>query len=143
VGTTCSGWLPDRLDPRLLLAWYYAFRGLAVVALPFAFGSGYALVVFAIFYGLDWVATVPPTVAITADHFGRERVGIVFGWVFASHQLGAALAAWAAGASRGWFGTYNYAFVSAGVLCLLASALSLRIGKHEPLGAVVPVPVPA
>lgn len=143
VGTTCSGWLTDRLDPRHLLAWYYALRGLAVVALPFAFGSGYALVAFAIFYGLDWVATVPPTVAITADHFGRERVGIVFGWVFASHQLGAALAAWAAGASRGWFGTYSYAFISAGVLCLIAAALSLRIGKHAPAGGVVPVPVPA
>ena len=83
IGTTCSGWLTDRLDPRHLLAWYYALRGLAVIALPFAFGSGYALVAFAVFYGLDWVATVPPTVALTADTFGRERVGIVFGWIFA------------------------------------------------------------
>ena len=73
---------------------------------------GYALVAFAVFYGLDWVATVPPTVAITADTFGRERVGIVFGWVFAAHQFGAAFAAWAGGASRTWLGTYNYAFVS-------------------------------
>jgi MFS family permease len=143
IGTTASGWLTDRLDPRYLLAWYYAFRGLAVIALPLAFGSGYALVAFAVFYGLDWVATVPPTVALTADHFGRERVGIVFGWIYASHQFGAAAAAWAAGASRGWFGTYNYAFVSAGVLCLLAAGLSLRIGKHEHVGIAAPVPVPA
>jgi MFS family permease len=140
IGTTGSGWLTDRLDPRHLLAWYYGFRGLAVIALPLAFGSGYALVAFAVFYGLDWVATVPPTVAITADHFGRERVGIVFGWIFAAHQFGAAFAAWAAGASRSWFGTYDYAFVSAGVLCLLAAGLSLRIEKHDVVGALVPQP---
>ena len=110
------------------------------MALPFAFDSGYALVAFAVFYGLDWVATVPPTVAITADTFGRERVGIVFGWVFASHQLGAAFAAWAAGASRGWFGSYTYAFVSAGALCLLAAGLSLRIGRRESTPAFLPQP---
>jgi len=136
IGTTCSGWLTDRLDPRRLLAWYYALRGLAVIGLPYAFGSGYALVAFAVFYGLDWIATVPPTVALTADTFGRERVGIVFGWIFASHQLGAAFAAWAAGASRGWFGTYSYAFVSAGLLCLLAAGLSLRISVRARVGEV-------
>jgi sugar phosphate permease len=143
IGTTSSGWLTDRVDPRLLLAWYYALRGLAVIALPVAFGSGYALVAFAVFYGLDWVATVPPTVAITADTFGSERVGIVFGWIFASHQLGAAFAAWGAGASRDWFGTYSYAFVAAGVLCLVASGLSLRIGRGERVGTLVPEPAPA
>jgi predicted MFS family arabinose efflux permease len=143
IGTTSSGWLTDRLDPRLLLAWYYALRGVAVMALPFAFDSGYALVLFAVFYGLDWVATVPPTVAITADTFGRERVGIVFGWIFASHQFGAAFAAWAAGASRGWFGSYTYAFVSAGALCLLAAGLSLRIGRRERLPLFVPEGAPA
>jgi sugar phosphate permease len=143
IGTTCSGWLTDRVDPRRLLAWYYAFRGLAVIALPWAFGSGYALVAFAVFYGLDWVATVPPTVALTADHFGRERVGIVFGWVYASHQLGAAFAAWFAGASRGWFGSYTFAFVSAGVLCLLAAGLSLRIGVRERRAGIVGEPLAA
>lgn len=127
IGTTSSGWLTDRLDPRHLLAWYYALRGLAVIALPVAFGSGYALVAFAVFYGLDWVATVPPTAALTADRFGRERVGVVFGWIFASHQLGAASAAWAAGAARGWFGDYRFAFFAAGAACLVASALVLRI----------------
>jgi predicted MFS family arabinose efflux permease len=140
IGTTCSGWLTDRIDPRRLLAWYYALRGLAIVALPWAFGSGYALVVFAVFYGLDWVATVPPTVMLTADRFGRERVGIVFGWIYASHQLGAAFAAWAGGAMRTWLGTYNYSFVSAGVLCLLAAGLSLRIGKRERTRLLSPEP---
>lgn len=143
IGTTSSGWLTDRLDPRHLLAWYYALRGLAVMALPFAFGSGYALVAFAVFYGLDWVATVPPTVAITADTFGRERVGIVFGWIFASHQLGAAFAAWAAGASRGWFGSYTYSFLSAGALCLLAAGLSLQIGRQRTRPAIAPAPATA
>jgi predicted MFS family arabinose efflux permease len=143
IGTTTSGWLTDRLDPRHLLAWYYALRGLAVIALPFAFSSGYTLVAFAVFYGLDWVAAVPPTVTITADTFGRERVGIVFGWIFAAHQFGAAFAAWAAGATRTWFGTYTWAFVSAGALCLLAAALSLRIGRRERIGALVPAPSPA
>jgi sugar phosphate permease len=142
VGTTVSGWLTDRMDPRRLLAWYYALRGLAVIALPYAFSSTAALVAFAVFYGLDWVATVPPTVALTADTFGLERAGVVFAWVFAAHQLGAAFAAWVAGASRGWFGSYTFAFVSAGALCLLAAGLSLRIGRPETRStAVIIVPV--
>jgi predicted MFS family arabinose efflux permease len=143
IGTTVSGFLTDRVDPRKLLAWYYGLRGLAVIALPYAFGSTAALVAFAVFYGLDWVATVPPTVALTADTFGAQRAGVVFGWVFASHQIGAAFAAWAAGASRGWFGSYTFAFVCAGVMCLLASGLSLTIRRPE--REVVPVsePVPA
>jgi predicted MFS family arabinose efflux permease len=131
------------MDPRKLLAWYYVLRGLAVIGLSYAFGSGYALVAFAMFYGLDWVATVPPTVALTADSFGRERLGIVFGWIFASHQLGAAVAAWAAGASRGWLGSYTLSFVSAGALCILAAGLSLRIRRPARSGAPEPVPVPA
>jgi predicted MFS family arabinose efflux permease len=135
IGTTSSGWLTDRLDPRHLLAWYYAFRGLAVIALPYAFGSTAALVAFAVFYGLDWVATVPPTAALAADRFGAQRVGIVFGWIFAAHQLGAAFAAWAGGASRTWTGSYTAAFVGAGICCLLASALSLRI---ERVGTAAP-----
>jgi predicted MFS family arabinose efflux permease len=143
VGTTVSGWLTDRLDPRRLLAWYYGLRGLAVMALPYAFGSTTALVVFAVFYGLDWIATVPPTVALTADSFGLERAGVVFAWIFASHQLGAAFAAWAAGATRGWLGSYTFAFVAAGALCLLASALSLRIDRPVLRRAPVAEPVPA
>ena len=87
VGTTCSGWLTDRYDPRLLLVWYYGLRGLSLLALPYVFGSPhFGLILFVVFYGLDWVATVPPTVALTAEIFGRERVGVVFGWIFAAHS---------------------------------------------------------
>jgi sugar phosphate permease len=135
VGTTVSGWLTDRYDPRRLLASYYVLRGIAVVALPYAFGSMWALGAFVVFYGLDWVATVPPTVALTADRFGRERAGVVFAWVFAAHQLGAAAAAWAAGASRSSFGTYTPAFVAAGVLCVAAGMLSLRVRLRPALAA--------
>jgi predicted MFS family arabinose efflux permease len=141
IGTTVSGFLTDRMDPRKLLAWYYGLRGLAVIALPYAFGSTAALVAFAVFYGLDWVATVPPTVALTADTFGAQRAGVVFGWVFASHQIGAAFAAWAAGASRGWFGSYTFAFVAAGVCCLFASGLSLTIKRPEREVVAVSEPV--
>ncbi|HVV59453.1 MAG TPA: MFS transporter [Gaiellaceae bacterium] len=143
IGTTVSGWLTDRMDPRYLLVWYYALRGLAVIALPYAFGSTLALVAFAVFYGLDWVATVPPTVALAADSFGRARVGVVFGWIFAAHQLGAAFAAWAAGESRGWFGSYTAAFVSAGVLCLLAAMLALQIERPARAHVDLPEPLPA
>ena len=142
VGTTMSGWLTDRYDPRVLLLWYYGLRGLSLLALPYALGSNHvALVAFAVFYGLDWIATVPPTIAIAADTFGRERVGVVFAWIFAAHQLGAAFAAWAAGATRGWFGTYSPAFLAVGAICLVASALVMGITRspREPL----PEPVAA
>jgi predicted MFS family arabinose efflux permease len=135
LGTVLSGWLTDRWNSRRLLCWYYGLRGISLFTLPFALRStGVALVFFITFYGLDWVATVPPTVMLTADRFGRERVGIVFGWIYASHQLGAASAAWAGGAMRTWLGTYDYSFVGAGALCLLAAGLSLRIGKRERRG---------
>ncbi len=138
VGTTCSGWLTDRYDPRLLLFWYYALRGLSLLALPYVFGSPHiGLILFVVFYGLDWVATVPPTVALTAEIFGRERVGVVFGWIFCSHMLGAALAAWGAGAIRTWFGGYGWAFGSAGLLCLFASGLVHQIARG-PWGAPAP-----
>jgi MFS family permease len=145
VGTIASGWLTDRVDPRMLLLWYYALRGLALLALPYAFGSWGALVAFSVFYGLDWVATVPPTAALAADTFGRERVGIVFGWIFAAHQFGAAAAAWAAGATRGWFGSYTFAFISAGATCLLASLLVTQIkvpGVRFGRRAERPLPAP-
>ena len=131
VGTTCSGWLTDRYDPRMLLVWYYGLRGLSLLALPYVFGSShFGLLVFVVFYGLDWVATVPPTVALTAEAFGRERVGVVFGWIFAAHQFGAAFAAWGAGAVRTWFGDYGWAFGTAGLLCLFAAGL---VGADRPL----------
>jgi MFS family permease len=130
VGTTCSGWLTDRYDPRVLLFWYYGLRGLSLLALPYAFGSPhFGLILFIVFYGLDWIATVPPTVALTAEIFGRERVGVIFGWIFCSHMFGAAAAAWAAGAVRTWFGGYGWAFGTAGLLCLFASGLVLQINR--------------
>jgi sugar phosphate permease len=130
VGTLASGWLTDRYDPRKLLGWYYGLRGLSLLALPVVIDAqGAGLVAFVVFYGLDWVATVPPTVALTADTFGRERVGVVFGWIFASHQLGAGIAAFAAGASETLLGTYAPAFVAAALLSLLASVIVLRIAR--------------
>jgi MFS family permease len=139
VGTLCSGWLTDRYDPRLLLAWYYALRGVSLLALPYAFDSPhFGLLLFVVFYGLDWVATVPPTVALTAELFGRESVGIVFGWIFAAHMAGAAVAAWAAGAARTWFGGYGWAFGASGLLCLFAVGLVAQIARPAPRPALVP-----
>jgi MFS family permease len=138
VGTLCSGWLTDRYDPRLLLAWYYGLRGLSLLALPYLFGAPrFGLILFVVFYGLDWVATVPPTVALTAEIFGREAVGIVFGWIFAAHMAGAAVAAWGAGAVRTWFGGYGWAFGSAGLLCLFAVGLVAQIARPAPRPALV------
>ncbi|MGI8912548.1 MAG: MFS transporter [Chloroflexota bacterium] len=132
VGTTFSGWLTDRVDSRRLLCWYYALRGLSLLFLPTAFGlPRFSLVLFIVFYGLDWVATVPPTVALTASTFGRANAPIVFGWIFAAHQLGAAVAAFGAGALRTWLGDYQVAFIAAGLLCLLAAGLVVRIGRVE------------
>jgi sugar phosphate permease len=133
VGTTVSGWLSDRIDPRKLLAWYYTLRGLALLFLPAAYDAGVpALAGFVVFYGLDWVATVPPTVRLVADRFGKERVGPVFGWVFAAHQLGGSVAAFGAGALHTWLGNYLVAFLTAGALCLLAGGLVIGVGGARP-----------
>lgn len=130
VGTTASGWLTDRMDSRWLLFWYYGLRGLSLLYLPYAFGSPQAgLLLFIVFYGLDWVATVPPTVALTADLFGARNAGIVYGWIFSAHQLGAAAAAFGAGAIRTYTGDYQTSFMVAGLLCLLASGLVVRIRR--------------
>jgi MFS family permease len=130
VGTTVSGWLSDRWDNRYLLCWYYGLRGLSLLFLPYAFGSEYlGLAAFAVFYGLDWVATVPPTARLAADTFGRENVGIMFGWIAASHQLGAATAAYGGGLLRTWLGDYQVTFIGAGLVCLVAAGLVLRIGQ--------------
>jgi len=131
VGTTASGWLTDRYDSRWLLFWYYGLRGLSLVALPFLLELPQAtLVVFAVFYGLDWVATVPPTAALTRQRFGLDRAGILFAWIFGAHQLGAAAAAEAAGAWRTLAGDYELAFVGAGGLGVVASVLVLRIARR-------------
>ncbi len=132
IGTTFSGWLSDRYNSRYLLCWYYGLRGLSLLGLPFALsGPEWGLSAFAIFYGLDWVATVPPTVRLTADAFGRENVGVMFGWIFASHQIGAALAATFAGTVRTYLGDYIIAFLLSGTICLLAAGLVLRINKSR------------
>jgi sugar phosphate permease len=135
IGTIGSGWLSDRYDPRKLLLWYYGLRGLSLLYLPSSSFTLYGLSFFAVFYGLDWIATVPPTVRIATSVFGRERAGIVFGWIFAAHQLGAATAAFGAGLSRTLAGTYLPAFYLAGAACLVASLLVLaaRPGNREPI----------
>lgn len=140
VGTTASGWLSDRYNCRYLLFGYYGLRGLSLIFLPQALlGPAAGLGVFAVFYGLDWIATVPPTVRLTAEVFGREKASIVFGWVVASHQVGAAFAAYTAGALRTNFGTYAPAFMGAGVLCMIAAVGVLPIARSR----VSPGPVAA
>jgi MFS family permease len=135
VGTILSGWLSDRYDNRWLLFWYYGLRGLSLVFLPFTDFSFYGLSLFAMFYGLDWIATVPPTVRLTAQRFGAERANLVFGWVFAGHQLGAATAAFGAGLSRTLLATYLPAFFIAGALCVIAALIVLAISRPAKLAA--------
>ncbi|MEO6839725.1 MAG: MFS transporter [Bradyrhizobium sp.] len=130
VGTIASGWLSDRYDNRYLLSWYYGLRGLSLVFLPFTDFSFYGLSLFAMFYGLDWIATVPPTVRLTAQRFGPERANLVFGWIFAGHQLGAATAAFGAGLSRTILASYLPAFFVAGALCIVASLMTLGISRQ-------------
>ncbi|MCW2776993.1 MAG: transporter [Frankiales bacterium] len=133
VGTTASGWLTDRYDPRVLLAWYYSLRGLSLMALPVVLDTGSVpLLLFIAFYGLDWVATVPPTIALCGKVAGPERTTVVFGWVFASHQLGAAAAAFAAGVSRTATGSYTTAFLVAGALCAVGAALAASVDRRRP-----------
>jgi sugar phosphate permease len=130
-GTTGSGWLSDRWDSRWLLFTYYGLRGLSLVFLPHALdvqGSGLSL--FTVFYGLDWIATVPPTVKLATDAFGREDAPIVFGWVMAAHQVGAGVAALGAGVIRTQLGAYQIAFMTSGGMCLVAATMALAIGRH-------------
>lgn len=138
VGTILSGWLSDRFDNRWLLAWYYGFRGISLMFLPFALSAGTVpLAVFVVLYGLDWVATVPPTVRLTTDIFGRQNAGPVFAWVMAAHQVGAASMAFGAGAMRSWLGDYGVSFVLAGVMCMIAVGMVVVIGRSSGTGAEV------
>jgi len=142
IGTTGSGWLSDRIDNRILLSIYYGLRGLSLVYLPFSFVSFYGLSLFAIFYGLDWLATVPPTVRLAAHTFGQENTGIMYGWLGAAHQAGGALAAFLAGVLRMDLGTYLQAFMLSGLMCLVAALMVLFIGfnrKEPQQDAVAPV----
>lgn len=135
AGTIASGWLTDRYDPRVLLAVYYVLRGVSLAALPSLFGPDIQLnmLAFIIFYGLDWVATIPPTMALCREIFGT-RAPVVFGWVFASHQVGAAAMALGAGIVRDQVGAYDLAWQVGGALCLLAAVASLMV-KRDPVGA--------
>ncbi len=143
IGTIASGWLTDRVDSRILLVVYYLGRALALALLPALLSPGIApgLLVFILFYGLDWVATVPPTMALAREHFG-EATPVVFGWVFAAHQLGAAVAAFGAGYIRDASGGYDPAFYAAGVLCVLAAAMCWAVPRAR-VRATEPEPVAA
>lgn len=140
IGTVVSGWLSDRYDNRKLLFWYYGLRGLSLVYLP---GSGftlYGLSLFAVFYGLDWVATVPPTARLASSGFGRDRGPIVFGWAFTGHQLGAATAAFGAGVSRDALASYLPAFYLAGLACVAAAIAVLLLPRARAAVAAEPGP---
>ena len=132
-GTIASGWLSDRYDNRWLLFWYYGLRGLSLFWLPFSDFSFYGLSLFAVFYGLDWIATVPPTVRLAAQ-LRAERADLVFGWIFAAHQLGAPSRR-SARASRAAMLTYMPAFFVAGALCVLAALIALAISRPVKVAA--------
>ena len=138
-GTLASGWLSDRYDNRYLLACYYGFRALSLVALPFILEMR-GMLLFALIYGLDWVATVPPTVNLTANRFGRASLGTIYGWIFCSHMIGAGIASYAGGLFRDLLGDYHLIFISAAVLGLVAVGLVLSLGK-APKSGPTPVPV--
>ena len=141
LGTIASGWLTDRFNPRILLAVYYQFRGIGLLVLPLLLSATVqpSMIVFVVIYGLDWVATVPPTAAICRQVFGADG-SVVFGWVFAAHQLGAAAAALAAGAIRDATGQYNYAWFAAAAMCTVAAVISATIRKDTARKEAVPVP---
>ncbi|WP_159769019.1 MFS transporter [Streptomyces sp. HM190] len=133
VGTIASGWLTDRYEPRRLLAVYYAFRGLSLLFLPYLLAPTVHLpmIFFIVFYGLDWVATVPPTMALCREHYGDDSA-IVFGWVLASHQVGAALVAFLGGLARDTFGAYDVVWYASGALCAVAALMALVIRRRRP-----------
>jgi sugar phosphate permease len=144
IGTTASGWLTDRYSSRYLLFGYYTLRGVSLLFLPLTLqGGGGGLAWFGVFYGLDWIATVPPTVRLTSEAFGRENTGVIYGWIGASHQLGASMAAFGAGAIRTMLGDYQAAFWMAGLLCMIAGLSFLTIGRRTFASAPVTAPAHA
>ena len=130
LGTTTSGWLSDRYDSRWLLFWYYLLRGLSLLYLPYSDLTFWGLSLFGIFYGLDWLATVPPTLRITTDIFGKRDAPVIFGWIFVGHQLGAGFAAFGSGAVRSMVGNYNGAFLAAGAMCGIAALVVLLLARN-------------
>jgi predicted MFS family arabinose efflux permease len=131
VGTICSGYLTDRFNPRRLLAIYYGFRAASLVLLP-SVTSEFGLIVFAVIFGLDYIATVPPTVALTAERFGRASLATVFGWISFSHMVGGAVASYGSGVSRDLFGDYTLAFLVSAMFGFIAAGLSLQVSKPTP-----------
>ena len=142
IGTTGSGWLSDRYDPRVLLTVYYGLRGLSLIILPFSFVSFYGLSLFVIFYGLDWFATVPPTIKITTRLFGREKAPIMFAWLMCGHQIGGASAAFLGGVLRQELGSYLQAFIVSGLMCLVGAIVVLLIDRNPESRQPASVPQP-
>lgn len=138
VGTLISGWATDRTDPRKVLALVYTFRGLSLFVLPFVTDFS-GLFLFALLYGLDWFASVPPTVALTAARFGKRSVGSIYGWIFLSHQVGAATSAALGGAVFVWLGNYQAAFLAGGIVALIGATMVLLIQAHRPALEAVPL----
>ena len=136
IGTTLSGWLTDRFDPRKLLAVYYGIRGLSLFYLPYSGFSAASLAIFAVLYGLDWIATVPPTLRLSNEAFGDRSGPLVFGWIVAGHQVGAAAAAFFGGAMRELQGDYELAFMIAGMTGIMAAVISLLIDPARPADEV-------
>ncbi|MES9684167.1 MFS transporter [Gottfriedia acidiceleris] len=135
IGTTLSGYISDRFDNRWLLFWYYGLRGLSLLILPFALSTNSIIYLsaFAIFYGMDWIATVPPTIKLATDHFGKEKVGVIYGWIYTAHQLGAGAAAYGGGLVYSWLNAYQSIFIAAGIFCLVATLFVLNIKKRAVL----------
>lgn len=130
IGTTLSGWLSDRFDSRKLLFWYYGLRGLSLLFLPYALDAHPSmLMIFSVFYGLDWIATVPPTVKLASLEFGKEKSGMIFGWIVVAHQIGASAAAFGAGMLREVLGSYTAPFIAAGLVCFFAAWMAVRISR--------------
>ncbi|WP_431104873.1 MFS transporter [Roseateles noduli] len=138
AGTIASGWLSDRYDSRKLLFWYYGLRGLSLLWLPHADFTLFGLSLFAAFYGLDWIATVPPTVRLSAESFGVAKMGMVFGWIFAGHQIGAAFAAYGGGLSRSLLLSYTPAIYVAGGACMVAALMAMAVRRKPALPPVAP-----
>ncbi|MFC8917546.1 MFS transporter [Streptomyces sp. NPDC057116] len=139
VGTIASGWFTDRFDTRRLLAVYYALRGVSLLFLPMLLAPSVhpPMIFFIVFYGLDWVATVPPTIALCREHYGDDSA-IVFGWVLASHQVGAAVVAFAGGVARDAFGSYDVVWYASGALCAAAALMALVIRRRQPVTSLTP-----
>jgi MFS family permease len=144
VGTVLSGWMTDKVQPKKWLAMVFAMRGVSLLILPFV--QDYkGLFLFAVIYGLDWFATVPPVMTITADTFGKQNIGKIYGWIFMSHQIGAAIMASTAGMLRTWLGDYQLAFLSGGVIAMIAAGLALQIkpSKQREISAAPGAPAAA